>query len=284
VLFSVERRRWARPALAGLAGLVSLILLWPVFQHAFHVWLDNEDLRFGFLLAPTAAWLAWQRRDDLRRSSSRRGTRAALALVLISIAAYLVFERIAARAPAALAAGVLVWSCLWYLWGARAAVLLAFPVGLVTYGLALQQTLIAPIAFALQGLTAVSAERIGNILGLNLVREGLVLRGDTFAFVIAEACSGMNSLLALVGLAGVWAYIVRGRLVSRLALVAAVLPLTVCANTTRVVLVLLVAQGFGEDAATGFFHGASSIALFSIALIGLLSVSRVVGCRAPVTA
>ena len=179
---------------------------------------------FGFLLVPTAAWLAWQRRADLLRSSSQPGTRGALALVLISIAAYLVFQRVAARTPAALAAGLLVWSCVWYLWGTRTAVLLAFPVGLVTYGLALQQTLIAPIAFALQGFTAVSAERIGDLLGLNLVREGLVIRGDSYAFVVAEACSGMNSLLALVGLAGVWAYMVRGRLVSRLAIIASGAP------------------------------------------------------------
>jgi exosortase len=246
--------------------------------------LDNEDLRFGFLLLPTAGWLVWRSRAELRRSPSPRGRGIGLALLLISIASYVAFERIAARSPAALAAGLLVWAAAWFLWGARSALLLAFPLGLVTYGLALQQTLIAPVAFWLQGLTAVTAASASNALGLNVVREGLVLRGDTFAFVIAEACSGMNSLLALVGLAAVWVYLVRGNLVRRAATFIAVVPVVVFANIARVVLVILVARAFGEDVATGFFHSASSLALFSLALVGLWSISRVSGCRVPIAA
>jgi exosortase/archaeosortase family protein len=61
--------------------------------------------------------------------------------------------------------------------------------------------------------------------------------------------------------------------------VLSVIPLVVLANTTRVTLVLLVASAFGQDAAVGFFHGASSLVLFGLALGGLLCVSRIVGCR-----
>jgi exosortase/archaeosortase family protein len=58
-----------------------------------------------------------------------------------------------------------------------------------------------------------------------------------------------------------------------------VAPLTIAANSTRVALVLLVANLFGQEAALGFFHGASSLVLFGLALSGLLAISRVVGCR-----
>jgi exosortase len=270
--------------LVGATGAATLGLLWPVLQHAFEVWSGNEDLHFGWLLLPTALWLVWRSRAQLRLSPSTRGARAGLVLALVSIAAYLLCERVAARTPAALMAGLVVGAEVCYLWGARTALLLAFPIGLVTYGLALQQTLIAPLAFALQGFTAVSAADLGRVLGLDIVREGLVLRGSAFAFVVAEACSGMNSLLALLGLAAIWAYMVRGTTGARAAIVAAVLPLVVAANTTRVVLVLLIASAFGQDAATGFFHGASSLALFLMAMVGLLTVSRVVGCRVPAAA
>jgi exosortase/archaeosortase family protein len=65
---------------------------------------------------------------------------------------------------------------------------------------------------------------------------------------------------------------------ARLAVILSVLPLVVIANTTRVALVLLVASHFGQDAAVGFFHGASSLLLFGISLGGLVLVSRMVGC------
>jgi exosortase len=178
---------------------------------------------------------------------------------------------------------VLVWAEVWCLWGWSAGAAVAFPIGLVAYGLTIQPTLVAPLGFALQGFTAVSAQAVGRALGVSIVREGLVLRGDNFAFVIAQACSGMNSLLALLSLASIWAYVVRGSPGSRAAILCAVLPLAVAANTTRVACVLIVANVLGEDAATGFFHGASSAVLFLMACAGMLAVSRLVGCRALAT-
>ena len=66
-----------------------------------------------------------------------------------------------------------------------------------------------------------------------------------------------------------------------LAILIGVLPLVVIANTARVTLVLFVAAMFGEDAALGFFHGVSSLILFGLALVGLLGLSRIVGCKPP---
>jgi exosortase len=117
------------------------------------------------------------------------------------------------------------------------------------------------------------------LLGVGLARDGLVLRSDQFAFIVAEACSGMSSLISLLALAVLWAYLTRGTLPARAAIILSVLPLVIVANTARVTLVLLVAWHFGQDAALGFFHGASSLLLFGISLGGLLLVSRIVGCR-----
>ena len=269
----------------GAIALATLALILPVIQHAIEVWSDNDDMRFGFLLAPTAAWLIWRSRRSLRQAANRGGGRGvSLTFVVIALLAYIVCERVEARSPAAVAAGALVWAGAWYLGGSRVAWLLAFPIGLVTYGLALQPTLVAPLGFSLQGFTARSAETVSHVLGLTVVREGLVLRGNMFAFVVAEACSGMNSLLALLCLAAVWTYLVRGTIGGRAAVLASVFPLTIAANTTRVVLVLLVANFFGQDSAEGFFHGASSLVLFGLALLGMLVVSRMVGCRTLVAA
>jgi exosortase/archaeosortase family protein len=89
----------------------------------------------------------------------------------------------------------------------------------------------------------------------------------------------MNSLLALLTLAALWIHVTRGGWGGRLALAASVLPLVLAANTARVALVLHVAAAFGEEAALGFFHGASSLVLFGLSLGGLLLVGRAAGCK-----
>jgi exosortase len=141
------------------------------------------------------------------------------------------------------------------------------------------------VGFALQEVTAAGAAWTGPLVGLDVVRDGLVLHSTTaspaYAFVVAQACSGMSSLLSLLSLAALWMYATRGSLSGRVAVFAAVLPLVVVANTVRVTLVLLVGASFGENAALGFFHGASSLVLFGVALTGLLGVSRIVGCKLP---
>jgi exosortase len=273
-------REWQRHALLMAIAVVLTAMMLPVIRHAVQVWSENDDLRFGFLLAPTAAWLIWRSRGSLRTAVDwRGGGRASLVCLIGALVGYLVCQRVEARSPAALAAGAVVWASVWYLTGTRVAWLVAFPIGLVTYGLALQPTLVAPLGFTLQGFTARSAESMSHLIGLNIVREGLVLRGDMFAFIVAEPCSGMNSLLALLCLAAVWTYLVRGTIGGRAAVLASVVPLTIAANTTRVVLVLLVANFFGQDSAEGFFHEASSLVLFGLAMLGMLVVSRMVGCR-----
>jgi exosortase/archaeosortase family protein len=111
------------------------------------------------------------------------------------------------------------------------------------------------------------------------VRDGVLLSTDRFSFMVAEACSGMNSLLSLLVLAAVWTYVAQGSLPARLAVLVSVAPLVILANTARVTLVLLVASWFGQEAALGFFHNASSVVLFGVALTGLFVISQIAGCR-----
>jgi exosortase/archaeosortase family protein len=111
------------------------------------------------------------------------------------------------------------------------------------------------------------------------VRDGLILSSDRFAFIVADTCSGMSSLVSLLALAALWVYAARGTLTGRMAVLLSVVPLTIFANSLRVTLVLVVANSFGQEAALGFFHGASSLVLFGFALTGLVAVSRLVGCR-----
>jgi exosortase len=260
-----------------LTGAV-LVLLWPVVTHAVNIWAANPDLNFGFLIPPVALGLIWWRHSALAQLRAR-GATSALPLMLFAVASLLVSERLWANSPAAISAGLLVFGLVAYLRGWPTARAVLFPIALVTISLTLEPTLLSGVGFALQGLTALGAAALATDLGVSLVREGLVLRSANFAFVVSEACSGMNSLMALLTLATLLIYITRGKFLARGALIGAVLPLVLAANITRVTLVLLIANWFGEDAALGFFHEASSLVLFSMALAGLLLVSRLVRCQ-----
>jgi exosortase len=271
-----------------VALAAALLLIWPVVDEAARSWAASEDLHFGFLVPPVAGWLIWRRRRLLREAIAHSGgqsTPAGLLVVVVSLAAYLLAQRLWAKSPAAYAAGMLLWGVVLSLWGWRCARLLAFPIAFLAFGLGLRQTLLAPVAFALQELTAGGAALLAQGLGIPAIREGLVLTtlgsSGWVPFIVADACSGMNSLLALGTLAAVWLHLADGPWASRLFVLLCLGPLVIAANSVRVAAVLATATLAGEDVALGFFHGASSLVLFGLSLAGMVVAGWLSGCRPP---
>jgi exosortase len=267
-------RSWPQ---AGLA-LAVFVLVLPAFAHAVDVWSTTEEFSFGFLIPPVSLLVIWWRRGELRRAIGP-GASAGLLIVVPALVFYLGGERLGIHAITGLSVSPLLFGAAVYLWGWHAGRVLAFPFGFLVFGLGVFRGLLDSVGFMLQGITAFGAGSLAQLIGLPVVRDGLLLTSDRFAFIVADTCSGMSSLVSLLALAALWVYAARGTLPARGAVLLSVIPLTIVANTLRVTLVLVVANWFGQDAAIGFFHGASSLVLFGLALSGLVGVSRLVGCR-----
>jgi exosortase len=267
-------RYWPQAALA----VATFALVLPAVAHAVDVWSTTEEFSYGFLIPPVSALVIWWRRGELRRAIGH-GASAGLLIVISALLLYLGGERLGIHAITGLSVSPLLFGAAVYLWGWRAGRVLAFPFGFLVFGLGVFRGLLDSVGFTLQGITAFGAGSLAQLIGLPVVRDGLLLTSDRFAFIVADTCSGMSSLVSLLALAALWVYAARGTLPARAAVLLSVIPLTIVANTLRVTLVLVVANWFGQDAAIGFFHGASSLVLFGLALGGLVGVSRLVGCH-----
>jgi exosortase len=242
------------------------------------VWSTTEEFRFGFLIVPIALALIWWRRGELR-SSAGCGSAWGLALGCAALLTYVSAWRMGIHALAGAAVSPLLLGAAIYLWGWRTGRVLAFPLAFLIFGLGVFRGLLDTVGFGLQQVTASGATLLAQGIGVPVVHDGLNLSSSTFDFVVAEACSGMSSLVALLALASLWIYLSRGRPWARLVVLVSVPPLVIVANSVRVALVLLVGDRFGEAAALGYFHGLSSLVLFGVAVGGLLLVSRSVRCQ-----
>jgi exosortase len=271
---------WLKAGAAVLCAGAALLLTWPAIDHSILVWRTVEEFSFGFLIPIVSAGLIWLHWRELHRAAGP-GANAGLIVVALGLAAYVVGYRVDINAIGGVAVVVILWGGSVYLWGWQVGKILAFPIGFLVFGLALYRGLLGTVGFAMQGFTAAGAGALADAAQLGVVRDGLVLRAENFAFIVAEPCSGMSSLVSLLALAALWTHLANGSLPARVAILLSVLPLVVLANSVRVSLVLLIASWYGQDAALGFFHGFSSLVLFGLALSGLLVISRIVGCKAP---
>jgi exosortase len=265
-------------ALAVLALSTALVIS-PAVVHAIQVWATTEEFSYGFLIVPVAAAIVYWRRNLLRRSVGPGAPRLGLLLIVPSVLIYLAGWRLQVHAIAGIMVTPILLGVAIYLWGVAAGRVLAFPLCFLIFGFGVYRGLLDSVGFALQGITATGATLLAHGLGVAVERDGLILTSDRFAFIVAEPCSGMSSLVSLLALAALWTFAARGPLARRAVVILSVAPLVVLANSTRVALVLLVASWFGQDAALGFFHGASSLVLFGMAVSGLLLIGRMVGCK-----
>jgi exosortase len=131
------------------------------------------------------------------------------------------------------------------------------------------------IAFPLQLFASRIGEATIAAAGIPVLREGNVLELPNTTLAVAEACSGIRSLVSLITLAVVLAYFTERRAWTRAVIVLSAIPIAVLANAARVAGTGLASHWFGRGAADGFFHGFSGWLMFAVAFAGLLIAQRI---------
>ena len=111
-------------------------------------------------------------------------------------------------------------------------------------------------------------------MGVPVLREGNVINLPAMPLEVAEACSGIRSLLSLITLSLMYGVLLEKRIGLRVALAIASVPIAVAANGLRIVGTGLLVQYWDPDKAEGFFHVFSGWLIFVVSLLMLFFVHR----------
>ena len=101
-----------------------------------------------------------------------------------------------------------------------------------------------------------------------MFRDGNIIQLAGVSLGVAEACSGLNSLSALIVGSLLLGYLLCSRTASRVALFATAIPLAIGVNILRVAGTALIAD-YNQEFALGFYHAFSGWLVF-VAGFGLL--------------
>ena len=115
------------------------------------------------------------------------------------------------------------------------------------------------------------AERSLEILSIPVLREGNILELASQKLSVAEACSGIRSLLSLSFLSLVYAYFFDRKVWMRWVLLIATIPIAIIANSARVTLTGVFSE-IDTSLAQGFFHEAEGWVIFVVALAMMVVV------------
>jgi exosortase len=144
---------------------------------------------------------------------------------------------------------------------------LAFPIALLFFVIPLPGFVLDFATTPLKTAVSAAVASILQVAGYPIERSGVVLDVGGHPMLVADACSGLNSIFSLAALSLVYAHVTPPRSRTRMvALFLAIVPIAMVANIIRVTALVLLAYHFGEDVAQGFLHGFAGIVVFVVAL------------------
>jgi exosortase len=251
----------------------------PVLVGLARQWSTDENYSHGVLVLPLAALFAFQRRDVLRQAevrSSRAGV-VVLAVSLVTFAAGVLGAELFLTRVSLI--GV-IWGTVLFVWGRRHARIVAFPLAFLLFMIPLPAIVLNQLTFPLQLLASRVGEALIRVAGIPVLRDGNLLHLPARTLEIAEACSGVRSLVSLIMMAVLLGYAGEQRRAGRVALALAAVPIAVITNGLRVAGTGLAAEWIGPAAAEGVFHTFSGWVVFIAACAALLLLQRFLPNRA----
>ena len=266
--FDPAARRFAFGTTA-LALAVAAGVFGPILYHLVLHWKIVPDYSHGFLVAPLAVYFAWERRGALARTSIEPSWLGLVPLLLGALA--LAIGRLGVELMAMRTGFVLtLHGLILLLLGRRIYRVLLFPLLFLFLMIPLPQSLANTITFPLQLIATDLAMAPLYWLRIPALREGNIIHLADTQLLVAEACSGLRSVMALGTLGVVFAYFFRKNGVERAILVISTLPIAILVNAFRVALTGVLTHHFGQEAADGVIHTTEGFFTFGLAFALLL--------------
>ncbi|MES2571182.1 MAG: exosortase/archaeosortase family protein [Verrucomicrobiota bacterium] len=244
-------------------------------EWAWSAWNPENNQEHSVVILPISIFLIWYHRDKLL-AAPKQPSNAGLWLVFAGIACFLVGARALQPRLAIFALPLLILGGIWFLWGRHVAriclfpcafLLFMIPIGGLVQGTVTLQLLVSSVCNALAGW-----------IGVKIEASGTTIRSldGSFNFEIAEGCSGIRSLMAMITLTALYVHFTQREIWKKVVVFGGSIVFAVIGNIGRIFTVILVARFISPKLAGGLYHDYSGFIFFPIAVAAMVSFGNLV--------
>jgi exosortase len=255
-------------------GAATLLCV-PALALISRIWEQEQFLAHGYLIPIVSAVLLFQDRAEIadayrRARPPRLGWLATLAASLLMLGALIGDVMFLAG----LCVPLLILATVFALAGRELLARVAVAVAFLALMVPAPGAIVTRVLVELKLLVTAVALRLLQALGEPVAASGNQIHLPGHTLFVADACSGLTSILTLIPLACVVAYFGSRGLVRRAAIVASVVPLAMAANIARVVITVLLVRSQGVEFAQGLLHQNFGLATYLMGTLALLGTAR----------
>lgn len=273
-----------RPALTRETVLFAALLLVfaPAIAAMAQVWNRFDYLSHGYLVPLVSLW-AFLRERPLRRDVPVAPDLRGALLVGVALLVYLGGLAGKVVSLQGIAFVTAVAGLTWLLRGPAWLRAVAFPASYLVFMVPPPSSWITPLIVELQVYVSSAAVFLLTGIGVEIARDGNILSlASGESMFVAEACSGVTSVITLTPLAVVMAAYSLRRALPRVVLVIGVIPLAMTGNLTRVLATVILADRYGVPWATeGPVHDLLGISTYVVACLGMLGLAALLRRASP---
>lgn len=249
----------------AVLGILMIVLYARIGVKLVRDWYDIPDFSHGFLIPFFAAFLLWDRRKEIT-AAPLVPSWAGLVLVVAGLFELLVGIFGADLFLQRTSFVLLVAGLIWTLAGRAVLRTVKFPLLVLLLGIPLPSVIFNQITFPLQIFASTLASALLPLAGVPVLREGNIIQLPVMQLEVAEACSGIRSLMSLFTVAVIYGYFLDRSTWRRVLLALAAIPIAVAANAARIFGTGLCVQYWDPVKAMGFFHEFSGWLMFLVSL------------------
>jgi exosortase len=263
-------RAWKR---AGLMLLPLAVLYYETFFKLAGDWWNDPNNSHGLLIPPLALYFAWKKRNKFDVEPERPSIAVGLIIVLGSLLVYFIGRLGAEFFLTRISSIGMMAGMLLYFYGWKHLRVMAFPVFFLILAIPIPALIFNTVSIPLQVLASQASSEFLTFCDVPVLREGNVLQLTNTALGVAEACSGLRSLLSLIALSVILGYMRWRGVAQRVVLIALSVPVALLLNIVRITITGIIAENWSVKYAMGFFHEFSGWVVFVLAFFVLYLVS-----------
>jgi exosortase B len=278
LILDVCRNATTRPSWTLFGFLIFVMYVPTIVQLSRTAWQTDEG-SYGSLILLATLFVIWTKRARLSEVTDLVASGVGSCLLALGLFAYTVgrsqdiVQLDAGSAIAVLAGGVLI------LGGWQSLRVMCFPILFLFFCIPLPGVVVVAMTETLKVLASSAADQSLWWMGYPVARTGVMLLMGPYRLLVADACSGLHSLISLAALGLLYLHLVgrRGH-IRQLLMIVSIVPVALAANVVRIDALALITFYWGAQAGEGFLHEAAGLVVFAVALGLFVGLDGLLAC------
>jgi len=253
----------------NILPFVVLILVYlPALYDLVLEWSNDPNYSHGFLIPLISAFLIWKKKEQLKTVLFKRDN-TGLVLLIVGLILFVVANGAAEYFTLRFSFVLCLFGLTYYLLGKDIIKVTWFAFFMLLFMIPIPYVLYYAVTFPMQTLATKITVTILNSIGMNAIRQGNIIHITGHTLEVAEACSGIRSLISLLALGAIYAYTTQKKFTAQLILFLSTIPIAVIANVFRVLVTSVMVAIVTDQVTEEPFHSIMGMLVFVFAFISL---------------